>query len=243
MKRPGCTGSRVGTTYPELHRFINADEDIRGNLYEYCRSNPVNRLDHSGTRSISHMREMAKLHDHVANLVALKVFGRVERTLTFTPKAGRRGGPGYPDVIVTTSNMVWEVKPKTLYGVTSGAQQMKNYTDAGRTPGYPVKIDPFPYTLNGKEGMVYVTNGCTSADLGVVYYEFRELEENRETVPAAVPVPVTIPADDRKTSYNLNPAPGWGTVALLGIALIATALSPVPGDEALAGAAFLAAIH
>lgn len=91
---------------PERRRFINADADIRGDLYEYCRNNPVNRVDFSGERSIELMRGKTAIHNKVATMVALEVNGVVERVLTSTKGAGRHGGYGYPDVIVVSSNLV-----------------------------------------------------------------------------------------------------------------------------------------
>lgn len=89
---------------------------------------------------------------------------------------------------------------------------------------------------------MFVTNGCTPADMGVVYYEFRELEDSRETVSDVVPATAPATAEDRRTSYSQNLTPDWGTVILLGVALFAAALSPIPGDEIAAGAALLATI-
>lgn len=228
--------------YPELHRFINTDKNVRGNLYEYCRSNPIKRLDPSGGSSVDYMSEMTRLHDEVARRVACRVGGWVERTKTYTPGAGRHGGPGYPDVIIKSGNMVWEVKPKTVYGLRSGPKQMGRYMNGGRIPGYPVIIEPFEYTLGGKKGKVYVTNGLTPADRGVVYYEFREYEESREPVHESESVPSTVPSssydriEERETSIN------WGGVILLGCVSILALLSPIPGDEEVAIAAFAAAL-
>ena len=228
--------------YPELHRFINTDKNVRGNLYEYCRSNPIKRLDPSGGSSVDYMSEMTRLHDEVARRVACRVGGWVERTKTYTPGAGRHGGPGYPDVIIKSGNMVWEVKPKTVYGLRSGPKQMGRYINGGRIPGYPVIIEPFEYTLGGKKGKVYVTNGLTPADRGVVYYEFREYEESREPVHESESVPSTVPSssydriEERETSIN------WGGVILLGCVSILALLSPIPGDEEVAIAAFAAAL-
>ena len=114
--------------------------------------------------------------------------------------------------------------------------------NGGRIPGYPVIIEPFEYTLGGKKGKVYVTNGLTPADRGVVYYEFREYEESREPVHESESVPSTVPSssydriEERETSIN------WGGVILLGCVSILALLSPIPGDEEVAIAAFAAAL-
>ena len=119
---------------------------------------------------------------------------------------------------------------------------MGRYMNGGRIPGYPVIIEPFEYTLGGKKGKVYVTNGLTPADRGVVYYEFREYEESREPVHESESVPSTVPSssydriEERETSIN------WGGVILLGCVSILALLSPIPGDEEVAIAAFAAAL-
>ena len=231
--------------YLELSRFISADVvvgkvgSVNGhNLYAYCGNDPINCLDPSGNSSIEYMREMAVLHDVVANKVAEAVHGCTLRTATRTKGAGRHGGYGYPDVIIIGTDIVWEIKPNSPYGLVSGPAQMRRYVNGGRIPGWAVVVNPFSYTLNGKTGTVYVTNGMTPVDRGVVYYTFVE-DKEREPAYDVVPAPATAVETERD-------GVGAGSIiatALLEAALGLTLLSPIPGDEAIVGAALLASVH
>ena len=189
------------------------------------------------------MRGKTAIHNKVATIVALEVNGVVERVFTSTKGAGRHGGYGYPDVIVVSSNLVWEIKPYTPYGRATGAQQIKRYIDAGRQPGYPVDIDPFPAILNGKEGTVYVINGCTPLDYGVVYYDFREYEEKRETVSEPVQFPVVTPAKEREDSRRKSNTVTAGALTVAVIAFVIAVANPIPGDGVAAGMALAAMLR
>lgn len=95
-------------------------------------------------------------------------------------------------------------------------------------------------TLNGKEGMVYVINGCAPLDYGVVYYDFRECEENRETASEFVWIPVISPAKEREDSCSKSKGATAGELAVAIIVCAAALISPLPGDEVVAGMTLLA---
>ena len=119
----------------------------------------------------------------------------------------------------------------------------KYTTQTGFRPGYAVHIPSFPWTLNGKKGIVYITNGCAATnDADVVYYNFvpfKEKERKEETAPATVPAPA--PSYAYASSPSQSADSGWGTVLSVCVFLIALA-SPLPGDEVAAGAALFLAI-
>lgn len=95
-------------------------------------------------------------------------------------------------------------------------------------------------TMNGKEGMVYVINGRAPLDYGVVYYDFREYEENRETVQESVWTPVIVPANEREDSRSKSKGATAGELAVAIIVYAAALISPLPSDEVVAGMALLA---
>ena len=215
---------------PAWGRFTGTDTKITGNLYRYCEGNPINLLDNSGKSSISYMVMQPALHNRVVAKVARKVNGHVERTLTRTDGAGPHGGIGYPDVISIEKNCVWEIKPDTRYGRISGAAQMKRYVEGGREAGDSVEIKPFPYTLNGKNGMVHVRNGQAPIDKGVVYYHFMPYQEEEEAEYATVPA-------EAPNSDNVMEASGWnGGGILAGLIIIAALCTPWPDEIVVASA-------
>ena len=160
---------------PGWGRYINADTLIKGNLYCYCNNNPLLYLDENGTYPviIEYMRAMFSFHEKVVCKICDAVKGLSERVDTHISGAGLHGGMGYPDVVDPYGH-VWEVKPLSIYGMISGARQMRNYTTGtGKTRGYPIHIDPFEDELLGVKGIVFVFNGAIpDYDTGVVYYYF-----------------------------------------------------------------------
>lgn len=107
---------------------------------------------------------------------------------------------------------------------------MNRYVKGGRKAGYSVLVEPFPYTLNGKKGMVYVRNGMAPIDRGVVYYRFIPYEEEEEAEYATVPA-------EAPNSDNVMEASGWnGGGILVGLIIIAALCTPLP-DEIIVAAA------
>jgi len=162
--------------------------------------------------TIQYIEQKMPIHEAVVAKVAQQTLGVTARIDTGIPGAGRNGGYGYPDVV--SGNFVWEIKPDTLYGHTTGPKQMVNYT-AGedKVPGYPVEIEPFEFN----NGTVTVTCGLPGTkDAGVVYYQYTKHDVLR-TQP----------------SYSLDQntlLKGALTLLAIGIGL----LIPGPFDEALA---------
>jgi len=216
---------------PDWGRFVNGDATLgeTGQLFEhniitYCRNNPIVLSDSNGyAPNIAYMQAMTALHNEVVVRVADEVHGSIERSITGISGAGRKGGYGYPDVVIA-SIYAWEIKPYTPYGLRTGTMQISKYTDdTWYAPGYPVTIPDFEWTLLGVDGMVKVINGCmATGDRGVVYYSF-------------------IPNSTRDTQRQGAPSFRFLDV-LAGALLLITLLTPVPGYEALA-AAFALAVH
>ena len=231
-------------------RFINADASVRGNLYEYCRCNPVNRFDPSGDSSIDYMNEMARMHDKVVKRFAELVDGETRRRYTRTEGAGRRGRYGYPDIVNLRTNEAWEVKPLTAYGIASGREQIRRYESAGRVRGHKPPEDPiyiYDYTFNGVLGQVIIHSGVLPEDEGLVYYEFKAYEESRQPETEYVPLPVPVPEKEPERKLvqapapQMAPEPNWGFALFgLGVLFLVSVISPIPGDEVLAGAALAA---
>ena len=216
----------------EWARFTCADTVFERNLFAYCSNNPNTFSDEDGQSPFSDfMQEMTLLHDAVAMRVAKYVNGRVERTFTRIIGAGRGGGYGFPDV--RKGQLVWEIKPLTAYGKLTGPRQMSKYTtQTGFHRGYAVHIPCFPWTLNGKKGLVYIINGCAATnDAGVVYYKFVPFKEKK---PAQEPAPVTVPAPSFSYASSHSRSDTAGLKTVFGMCIFALALlTPIPGDEAL----------
>ena len=225
-------------------RFINADASVRGNLYEYCRCNPVNRFDPSGASSIGYMNEMTKMHNRVVQEVAQMTGGSSLRGDTITPGAGPHGGPGYPDVVRVETNEAWEIKPLTAYGISSGRAQMRRYVANGRTKGHYLGVRKIPYAFGDIKGEVTIYSGMGSIDAGIVYYEFKAYEEERQPKTKYVPLPLPVPEEEPEEEIELEtvsppipnnqPVPDW----ILALMFIGLCISPIPGDEVAAAIAF-----
>ena len=100
------------------------------------------------------------LHEAVVEAVAIEVGGKRNRAETKIEGAGRTTGKyGYPDVMLFP--YVWEVKPDSVYGHTTGVIQMDRYTkDGNHFPGWPLKLEPIKYG----NGYIYTRNGSAVTD-------------------------------------------------------------------------------
>ena len=217
---------------PDKLRYISADNSVT-EIYVYCSNNPTCKRDDSGYSAVYSLEGTRKLHDVVVEKVRQAVNGYSARTQTGIKGAGRHGGYGYPDVI-DADNHAWDIKfNNTRYGWTSGHSQIERYTDwTGYTRGYPVIIAPFDYELDGILGKVTISNGSLeTGDAGIVYYEFQ---------PYTQDMPVLVPEYDK--NYAKDEAHESNNVLnyiFSSALLFAALLSPLPGDEVVAFAAFI----
>ena len=151
-------------------------------------------------------------HNAVADAVAIQTGGVQDRKTTGIAGASKSGlFKGYPDVMVVETSEVYEVKPDTKYGHSTGPEQMARYTN---NTGYVAGKDLDMTTVvmdSGKVLDVYFDNG-------VVYYRDHD-------TPQYDPSPVVVPEAEKerstsKSSSWVNPPTGddgfWsGVVAWL----------------------------
>ena len=223
-----------------LCRFINPDIKHLRNLFTYCCNNPLVYSDcYGATPSIDHMFAMTELHNEVVQRVAAHVSGTIIRRETGIPGAGRNGGYGYPDVVIS-GQFAWEIKPANDYGIKSGSTQEEKYTRdyTGYKRGYPIFIEPFDWNLEGIDVTVYIFNGTGDTE-GVVFYQ--AMPKNQR-----LPDFEKSPAWDFDYVYEYEPqyepqdntAPSLALLALL----VASLCDPVPGDAIPVFGAFLASL-
>jgi len=165
-----------------ISRFLNADHLVDVNLFAYCLNNPVNRQDTEGSRSFSakesyeKMVRMTHIHNEVAKQIAASIHGKYERADTKIEGAGPFGGWGYADIM--TEDHIWEVKPLSAYGFMTGAIQIDRYVrKSNKSRGYPILKKSIPVKYENEEITVYILNGQTELDAGVIYYYFDDEEE------------------------------------------------------------------
>ena len=118
------------------------------------------------------MKDKPIMHDYVVFYMAMYLGGTYSRTDNRIAGAGRLNyTDGYADI--KRDNEVWEVKPKTPYGKSTGIIQMKRYTkNTGNVRGATIAPTKLPYL----GGYINVTSG-TQEEQGLLFYEYHQTLE------------------------------------------------------------------
>lgn len=182
-------------------------------------------------------------HDAVCTALAAKLGPTIYRE-AYIDGAGLKGKGGRADVIRvnSTSKMVWEVKPDSLYGVATGARQVATYVTQSTSSAnrdraycpltYGTNIVPFSFNwTNGQQVYVSSTSSVGPSGAGVVYYSDR-----KGLQPIWVPEysPVLVPKPNEDYARITWPEPQTVYNGLVAVGVVVATYYIVKGIIAIA---------
>lgn len=165
---------------------------------------PSNSLNNMTLYSFSTMAGFTNInlfrerHNTVRDIVAAKVGGITE---AYVAQAGLRGNGGFVDVVQVQKPIsnAWEIKPKSTYGISTGALQLqtyidKSYLDVNRNheirgtycplqSGYKIEQITWKYSPS-----ITLVIKSDENNYGVVYYETLK-NDQKVRVPVVSPSP------------------------------------------------------
>ena len=236
-----------------------ATDPLTGNRYLFAAANPVAFFDDGhgpmycdgnsgGTNGESCGALMASLAAHnarhtsaqLATYAVVKTYsllhGGGDVKMEYVIRGSSlRGGPGRADVIwfAPTGAYIWEIKPATPYGRTSGPTQLGRYVAALQANRRNLQVQR-GFSLMPRLAPVFATRELLSVTSGAGVYQGVEFYSTIGRIPE--PKPVEVPEMQPEPSNDWVPDINWGAV-LAGVATAGAIIIKAGGCAASYGTA------